>query len=296
MDWLTIDIHDDFDLGKIRDSGQCFTIRKTGPDAFRFITGDHTVTLREVPIDSTMTADIEECPSGMNPNALPAHRIAASCDSTEWFDVWHDYFDMGTSYWDMRRHVAGRNPKVDDMLDYGEGMRLLRQDPWEALVSFIISQRKMIPAIEGCVSTLSREFGQDIGGVHAFPSVDALYHADIGDIRSCGVGYRDRYIKNAAKLVHDGMLDLAELSYMNDSKLVSALETIQGVGDKVASCTALFGYHRMGVVPVDVWIQRALDDTAVCDDGDLFDLYPGIAGMIQQYVYYWIRGTRYWKD
>lgn len=149
-------------------------------------------------------------------------------------------------------------------MEYGRGIRVLRQDEWEMLVSFIISQRKSIPAIRRAVELLSERFGERLGSdsegpVYAFPTAEALCCAGEQALQECGLGYRTRYVLHAAQQAAEGTLDLKKLASLPDEALFARLMELDGVG-KVANCVCLFGYGRVGRVPVDVWIERLIRD------------------------------------
>jgi N-glycosylase/DNA lyase len=263
---MRIEIHDDFDLQKIASCGQCFRARR-GPDgAFRFITGERVLYLR----------------------ALPDGLYEASCGAEEWQTVWSPYFDLSRDYRALRAQAAGQNAFVQDAMRCGCGLRVLRQDPWEMLVTFIISQRKNIPAISGAVELLSRRFGAPISTpretVFAFPTPEALCAA--GDaLDACGLGYRAAYVRDAAEKAASGALDLAAAARLSDEALYEALLSVHGVGCKVANCVCLFGYGRTARAPVDIWIARAIDERFGGENP--FPAYGDSAGIVQQYIFYY---------
>ena len=164
---------------------------------------------------------------------------------------------------------------------------MLRQDPWETLVTFIISQRKSIPAIAKAVELLAARFGQatvtDYEELRLFPTPEAMKDAGLADLASCGLGYRTPYVLNAIEKVCSGALDLERIGEEDDEGLIEALRTVRGVGVKVGRCTALFAYGRMACVPIDVWIARAIEE---CGGESPFELFGEEAGIIQQYVFY----------
>ena len=171
------------------------------------------------------------------------------------------------------------------------GIRILRQEPWEALCSFIISQNNNIPRIKKIIRTLSEKYGEAFTAFgetyHAFPTPEALSAAGEDELKSCGTGFRARYILDAAKKVSSGEIDFSVIQSMDDEEAAKYLMTICGVGAKVAACTLLYGFHRTAAFPIDVWIKRVLDK-----------YYPGgidisslgaYAGIAQQYLFYYER-------
>lgn len=259
---LLIQIDDDFDLQKIAESGQCFRVMRLPSGAYRFITGDHVLEIK---------------PAG-------AGAFHISCDAAEWEEVWQPYFDFSRSYREIFDRERDKHPFIKEAMEAGAGLRVLRQDPWELLVTFIISQRKSIPAIARAVETLAARYGKPRGDVHAFPTPEELGKATEKDLLDCGLGYRAKYVADAAGQVLSGRLDLAALQEASDEELLGRLMEVKGVGIKVASCVALFAYGRTGCVPVDVWIRRAIDED--CGGQSPFDLFGENAGIIQQYVFF----------
>ena len=157
------------------------------------------------------------------------------------------------------------------------------------LVSFIISQRKSIPAISKSVEMLAEKFGHPIDTsretVFTFPTPEELERASSDELKECGLGYRTRYVLDAIHKIANGMLDMENLSGYSDIHLLEALQQVDGVGKKVANCVALFGYGRSACVPIDVGISRAIKDG--CGGESPFPLFGDKAGIIQQYVFYY---------
>jgi len=170
----------------------------------------------------------------------------------------------------------------------GRGIRILRQEPFETLCSFILSQNNNIPRIKKLVEALCVNFGEKFGdGLYAFPTPKALYDAGIDRIFELKTGFRAKYLHDAADAVLSGRIDLDEVSQMPSHEAITQLCRIKGVGVKVASCTVLFGLGRLDVFPVDVWIKRALEE----DFGEGFDpaVFGRLGGVAQQYIYYYKR-------
>ncbi len=265
---MLLKIEDDFDLKKIQISGQCFRVKETEPGVFRFITGENVVYIREA-----------------EPNSYEV-----SCTLDEWKNVWESYFDMSRNYSEICKKEYGRNDFTDRAIDCGRGLRILKQDKWEMLISFIISQRKSIPAISGAVEAVSRKFGTRLSGdVYAFPTPEQMAGATLDDLRECGLGYRAPYVIDAIRRVLDGELDLEAVDELDDEGLFQKLMEVHGVGMKVSNCVCLFAYARMGRAPVDVWIARAIDEHY--GGVNPFPEYGDNAGIIQQYIFYYMKNN-----
>ncbi len=262
-------IDDDFDMEKIAQSGQCFRVRRMDDGSRRFITGDNVVYIRD-------EGD---------------HRFSVSCREKEWEDIWFPYFDLGRDYGSIFASERDKNDFTRKAMDHSRGLRILRQDAWETLITFIISQRKNIPAISKAVETLAARYGHRIDTgrelLFSFPTPEELSRADEEDLRSCGLGYRAPYVADAVSRVAEGSTDLSAISKMSDEDLLTELQKVRGVGKKVANCVALFAYGRTGCVPVDVWISRAIEED--CNGQSPFPEFGENAGIIQQYVFYYER-------
>ena len=263
----------DFNIQKIAESGQCFRLRRGVQEEYTLIA--HSRVLR-----------IHQADEG----------CALDCDQAEYESLWRDYFDMDTDYAAIRAETDPEDIFLQRACAYGQGIRMLRQDPWEMLVSFIISQRKNIPAIQYCIEALCSRYGavlEENGEerLYSFPSAQRLTELSESEFLACSLGYRAKYLLAAARMVASGALDLEAIAALPDEALFSALLAVPGVGEKVANCVMLFGYHRLSRFPRDVWIIRVEER----EYGGAFPLerYPDLAGALQQYVFYYARSADY---
>lgn len=264
---MLIEIEDDFDLQKIALSGQCFRVKRFEDGAFRFVTGDSCVYIKD----------------------MGNHFFSVSSDLDEWNRVWRRYFDFDRCYRDIFDREYDKHPFVNEAMRFGRGLRILRQDPWEMLVTFIISQRKSIPAIATAVESLSAQYGHsistDVEIFKSFPTPHELKTVSKYDLEKCKLGYRASYVYDAIQKVMSGTLDLQCLDEEDDECLLESLQRVHGVGKKVANCVSLFAYGRTSCVPVDVWISRAIEEE--CKGISPFHLFDENAGIIQQYIFYY---------
>ena len=177
-------------------------------------------------------------------------------------DMWPRYFDLGTDYAEISRAFTGEY--LSECVRYGSGIRILRQDSWEALCSFIISQCNNISRIKGIVERLCASFGDEIkvgdSIYYSFPSAERLAALEPDDLAGIRSGYRAEYIIRAARSVVHGDIDLEELKKCDYRQAIKALRTVRGVGEKVANCVVLFGLWHMEAFPIDVWMKRALKE------------------------------------
>ena len=275
---MQVTIKDDLDLEKIIESGQCFRGKCLEDGSYRFISGDSVIYLR--------------------PEDREAGVYTVSCDRESWETIWFPFFDLERCYSEIAVSESGKHEFVDQAIAHGRGVRLLRQDPWEMLLTFIISQRKSIPAIIKSVEALSEKYGHDIvteqESLRAFPSPEEMREATAEELAACGLGYRVKYILDAIQKVNSGELNLQAIAELPDNILLGKLQAVMGVGIKVANCIALFAYGRTACVPVDVWIFRAIEKE--CGGVSPFSLYGENAGIIQQYIFYYERGVIGRKD
>ena len=200
---------------------------------------------------------------------------------------WRDYLDMGTDY-DAARESVMRGEYLTDCARTGEGIRILRQDKWEALCSFIISQCNNIPRIKSIVEKLCELFREPFetpwGRRYAFPPAERVALLEEPELAPLHAGYRAPYIINAARAVASGDMDLDAAAAMDGDAARRYLKGLSGVGDKVANCAVLFGLHRLDAFPIDVWIKRALREHMPPDfDPKTLGEYAGLA---QQYMFF----------
>ena len=206
------------------------------------------------------------------------------------FDLWREYFDLDRNYDEAASSFCG-GEYLEEAKRFGKGIRILRQEPWEALCSFIISQCNNIPRIKGIVERLCSLFGNAVSfegtEYHTFPTAEKIAALSLEDLQPLRSGYRAEYILSAAKEIASGNTDLSFLADTDWIRAEKTLLSMKGVGKKVADCVLLFGLHHMEAFPVDVWIRRALREHFPPD----FD--PSAlgenAGLAQQYIFYYAR-------
>ena len=283
---MIIRIGDDFDLNKIAESGQCFRWTKqephmlsgqvlsgqgAGSDTFRIIAGGSCLYI----------------------TSLGDGRYELDCTDEEYRCFWQDYFDLWENYRSIRSRV---DPKQDPFLwkaaEHEKGIRILRQDAWEMLVTFIISQNRNIPAIRRSVELLSEACGDkrtDSEGreYYAFPTPAAAAALTQEELSACRLGYRCKYVHAAAEAAAGGSIDLERLKTADEPETLSILTSLFGVGIKVANCVSLFGLHHIDAFPVDVWMKRILAEQY--PDGYPYEKYSPYNGIYQQYMFAYYR-------
>lgn len=202
-------------------------------------------------------------------------------------NIWYDYFDFSLDYGKIREDISKIHPVLSEAAKYAPGIRILRQEPYEALCTFIISQNNNIKRIKGIVQRLCESFGEEIGeNEFAFPTAEKMASLSPDDLAPLRAGFRNRYLIDAAKKVAGGEVDLEKCRTLDYEEARRELTKITGVGVKVADCTLLFGLHRIEAFPIDVWMKRAMEklfpDMTAADFGE----YAGIA---QQYIFHYSR-------
>jgi N-glycosylase/DNA lyase len=156
----------------------------------------------------------------------------------------------------------GKDEHVRTALNEFWGLRIIRQDPWECLVSFICATYKSVAAIRQMLQRLSARFGEGLsfegGKLHAFPSTERLAKASLRELEGCGLGYRAKYVLETSRMVYRGDCDFDTLRLSAYAEAKRVLQTFPGVGSKVADCVLLFALGRLEAFPVDVWVKRIL--------------------------------------
>ncbi|MDD3193103.1 MAG: DNA glycosylase [Oscillospiraceae bacterium] len=201
-------------------------------------------------------------------------------------DFWIPYFSLDVDYAALCRDFRS-DPVLAQAMDFAPGIRLLRQEPWETLCSFIISQNNHIPRIRGIIERLCALLGEPLpGGMSSFPSPEQLARCTLEDLAPLRSGFRAKYLLDAAQKVLCGAVDLRAIGQMDPDAAREKLTGICGVGPKVADCVLLYAYNRTQVVPMDVWMKRVL--AVLYPDGfpKHFSPYWGIA---QQFLFHYAR-------
>ncbi len=219
-----------------------------------------------------------------------------------------DYFDLNRDYEKIKDELSKIDEYLANSIKYGSGIRILNQDLWETIISFIISANNNIPRIKGIINRISQKYGTEIEWkgkkYYTFPTVENLAKATVEDLRSLGLGFRDIRVYNTTHKILEKQVDLEKLHQEVDTKKVrDTLLTLDGVGPKVADCILLFStLKRFDVFPIDVWVRRVMnelyikkEDETKVNKKDIEKLakekYGNLEGIAQQYLFYWKRDT-----
>lgn len=235
-----------------------------------------------------------------NHQAVLARQLESGIEIDDYHVIWEHYFDTSRDYNNIMAHYMGKDDYLDAAMDFGSGIRILNQAPFETIMSFIISANNNIKRITSAMNQLSQRYGsylRTIEGVdyYDFPSAEQLKDVTVDEYRDCGVGYRDSYLYEFVQDVLLGNIDLNAIKVLSDSELKSALMRLKGVGEKVANCIILFAYGRTESFPIDTWIKKILEqEYGVKKNYEsfvdaYFDYHGGIA---QQYLFFYGRNMK----
>lgn len=219
-----------------------------------------------------------------------------------------EYFDLNRNYEDIKEKLSKVDEYLANSIQYGSGIRILNQDLWETIISFIISANNNIPRIKGIINRLSSEYGTKIEWngkeYYTFPTAESLAKATVEDLRALGLGFRDVRVYETTKKILEKEVDLNELhKEENTEKVRDTLLTLSGVGPKVADCILLFStLKRFDVFPIDVWVRRVINDLYIKNEDEAKvnkkeieklakEKYGALEGIAQQYLFYWKRDT-----
>ncbi len=258
-----------YSLYKTFDCGQCFRFEpsRVYEDAFEGVAyGRFLRVYQETPDDMTMLGITKD----------------------EFYSIWFRFFSLHRDWQKIEADIASRSPQLAKAGELAGDIRILTQEPFEAIVSFIISQCNNIPRIKGLVKALCEKYGEPILSpekktLYTFPTPEKILALPLSSLTALKVGYRDKYIYAAAKAASEGIIDeIKAAPSLEEAKKI--IMKIEGVGDKVASCALLFGFEHYGAFPRDVWIKRAMKRLFPdCRDFSVFGQYAGVA---QQYLFY----------
>jgi N-glycosylase/DNA lyase len=218
----------------------------------------------------------------------------------DFLKVWYPYFDLGRDYGDIKNRLSKNDPVMREAIGFGYGIRLLKQDFQETLISFLISQNNGIPRIKKIVESMAKSYGDPIEcsrpGVHAFPSCERLSKLALEDFRVIRAGYRDKYIHKVTRQVCSGEVSLDTIMKGSIKEARLEMQKFFGVGQKVADCTLLFSGTRYDIFPVDRWVRRVMAELYLGYEADNEEInsfamkkFGELAGFAQQYLFYYAR-------
>lgn len=278
---LILDKVSDFELSNVFDCGQCFRWDRVSDNAYIGIACQKVLLIEKT--DDRL--------------------ILYNTTSDDYERIWRNYFDFNRDYNEIKS-VLSPDSILAEAIRFGNGIRILNQEPFETLISFIISASNNIPRIKGIISRLCENFGDEISYMgktyYTFPTAERLAKETLETLSVIRAGFRDKYIIDAAQKVVSGVINLDDIRLMPTADAKSELMKIKGVGSKVADCALLFGFGKCDCFPTDVWIKRIMEycyfenkevtlKQIAAYAADNFGKYGGFA---QQYLFYWARENK----
>ena len=271
---------EDFDLGQTLECGQCFRFNKIKDNEYIIVA--HHIMQRVGQVQDSV--------------------IFYNCDIDTFNNIWYEYFDFGTNYKEIKDYLLQYDDKLKEAIEKKNGIRILKQEFFENLLSFIISQNKQIPHIMKIVDDIANKYGDKLGEYegreyYSFPTVEQLKNATEEDFKALKTGFRAPYLMDAIKLVADGSINPDNFKDLSTLEVEKELIKIKGVGTKVANCVLLFSLGRRDAFPVDVWIQRIMEELYYNGEKTKKEVIIDFAkehfgeygGYAQQYLFYYAR-------
>lgn len=264
---VTVRTYINFDIAQICNSGQCFRMKQLEGNTYAVIAGEKYLELSQNGADCIF-----------------------NCSEEEFEDFWKQYFDLDMDYGKCRELIHPKDTYLNSAAEFGSGIRILNQDLWEMIVSFLISQQNNIMRIRKCIQNICEKYGEQVEGVdgniyHTFPSAEALAFLPEDELKSSNLGYRSKYVVRTAKSIVEGDVSLDEIRDMPYKNAREDLLKLFGVGEKVADCICLFALHHLEAFPVDTHINQALKKHY--PRGFPKRRYKGYEGIMQQYIFYY---------
>ena len=269
----------DFEPKHIFECGQAFRWRKEDDDSYTAIHMGKIVNVKK-----------------KNENI-----IFSNTNEKDFQNIWQDYFDLQTDYSEIKSELS-KDSILEEAIKFGEGIRILNQEPYETTISFIISANNQIPRIKKSIELISENYGEFIDeykGIkyYSFPKPEILAKVDESELEEkCKVGYRGKYIVNTSKMIYNKEVNLDKLYNMPTKDAKEILMTLPGVGPKVSDCILLFSLNKNDAFPVDVWVKRVMEHFYLKEDTSLKniskyaeDKFGNLGGYAQQYLFYYAR-------
>lgn len=225
--------------------------------------------------------------------------ILYNTDIKQFEEIWSNYFDFKRDYSKIKKELS-KDTILKNAVEFGHGIRLLKQEPFELLISFIISANNRIPMIKRTIQNISKRWGEEKHYknqvYYAFPTLENLKCVTLDDIKECGAGFRSKYIIETINQLNNGEINLSYIADLDDDACHNELKKFSGVGPKVADCIMLFSMSKYSAFPVDIWVKRAMQYFYLAPDVSLPKIrqfarkkFGNISGFAQQYLFYYAR-------
>lgn len=279
----TIENCNTFELRDIFECGQCFRWNKETEESYIGVVRNNVIRVKKVG------------------NKIQFQSVGK--DDLEQLVTY--YFDLERDYEAIKKTLSSIDNNMKQSIEYGKGIRILNQDLWETIISFIISANNNIPRIKGIIERMAKAYGKEIvfegNCYYTFPTVEELSKASVKELRELGLGFRDIRVYETTKMIKEKVVDLEVLSKQEDKEVRDTLLTLPGVGPKVADCILLFSsLKRWKAFPIDVWVRRVMNELYIHNPEEnkvrkeqierlAQEKFGSLAGMAQQYLFYWKR-------
>jgi N-glycosylase/DNA lyase len=273
-----------FELKDIFECGQCFRWNEQDDGSYIGVFGENVLNVRKINNEIIFTGICKE-------------NIKTTVE---------EYFDLNRNYENIKNKLSNIDENMKKSIEYGKGIRILNQDLWETIISFIISANNNIPRIKGIIERLSKKYGKEINWngnkYYTFPTAKQLKDVTVQEYRELGLGFRDIRLYETTHMILDKKVNLEEMQKNPNTKQVrEQLLSLSGVGPKVADCILLFStLKRFEVFPIDVWVRRVMNDLYIHNQDETKvnkkeiekianEKFGNLAGLAQQYLFYWRR-------
>ncbi|MGN1317694.1 MAG: DNA-3-methyladenine glycosylase family protein [Lachnospirales bacterium] len=268
---------EDFNIEEILECGQFFRYEKIDKLYYKIVAMNKVLNIKQV---------------GNSAELYP-------CTLEEFESIWYDFFDFRTDYGKIKKEISNDEIMLK-ATKYASGIRLLNQDKFECLLSFIISQNNNIPRIKGIIERLSETYGTKLGDKYLFPTLRELENADIDSLYELRMGFRAKYIYDAIEKIKTKEVNLDITDNLDTESLLNMLLKIKGVGQKVADCAMLFSMKRREVFPTDVWVKRVMEELYFNKEETNIKIihdfaknkWGNLSGFAQQYLFYYARSLK----
>ncbi len=275
---LIINDADSFNIEEILECGQCFRFEKIDELYYKITAYGKVLNIKQ---------------SGSRVEMFP-------CTEREFENIWKKYFDMERDYNEIKIAISQNDEIMKRAVEYADGIRILNQEPFECLLSFIISQNNNIPRIKGIIERMSEKYGSRLECGCLFPTLEELKNVSEEEFFELRMGFRAKYIRDCLDKLISGEVDLSKIDELDTEELLAMLLKIKGVGQKVADCTMFFSMGRREVFPIDVWVKRVMEhlyfegqDTSVKNIHNFAkNKWGDYAGYAQQYLFYYARSLK----
>lgn len=275
----------DFDLKDIFECGQCFRWNPEEDGSYTGVAFGKAVNISYEPNDGSEDGTV----------------IIKNSREADFENIWRKYFDLDRDYGEIKAVLSKDDEVMQEAVEFGGGIRILNQDEWETLISFILSQNRNIPLIKKSIEQVSRKFGKRIPGpddreYYAFPEPEVLASIEEEDLAECKLGYRARYVVETSRAIAEDKAKLYEMTSAGYKEAFEFLKSLCGVGPKVANCVLLFSMEKYESFPIDVWVRRLMSILYGTDENNLREIkeyadkrFGELGGFAQQYLFYHAR-------